>query len=80
MKKYRSNNRSVGVIKEFDNLWRLVIPKEMRDLYRFGKEVEVLTTTEGVLIRNPEYHLVKVKNQAEELKSLKLYLKRLMSL
>ncbi|MBQ7897529.1 MAG: hypothetical protein IJ323_03815 [Clostridia bacterium] len=66
MRKYRFNNKSIGVIKEFDNLWRLVIPKEMRDLYKFGKEVEILTTPEGVLIRNPEYHLVKVKNPTEE--------------
>lgn len=63
MRKYRYKNGCVGVKKEFDNLWRLVIPKEMRDLYNFGKEVEVITTLEGVLIRNPEYQLVKVENQ-----------------
>ena len=64
MRKYRCNN-SVGVIKEFDNLSRLVIPKEMRDLYNFGKEVEVVTTPEGVLIRNPEYRLVKILRKGE---------------
>ena len=68
MRKHRFNNNSIGVIKEFDNLWRLVIPKEMRDSYKFGKEVEVLTTSEGVLIRNPEYHLVKVKKMSEGLR------------
>lgn len=65
MRKYRFKNHSIGVIKEFDNLWRLVIPKEMRDLYKFGKEVEILTTSEGVLIRNPEYHLVRLKKPVE---------------
>ncbi len=60
MRKYRLKNNSIGVIKEFDNLWRIVIPKEMRDLYNFGKEVEVVTTPEGVLIRNPEYRLIKI--------------------
>ncbi len=64
MRKYRCNN-SVGVIKEFDNLSRLVIPKEMRDLYNFGKEVEVVTTPEDVLIRNPEYRLVKILRKGE---------------
>ena len=60
MRKYRLKSSSIGVIKEFDNLWRLVIPKEMRDLYKFGKEVEVVSIPEGVLIRNPEYRLVKI--------------------
>lgn len=63
MRKYRLKDSSVGVTKEFDNLWRLVIPKEMRDLYKFGKEVEVVTIPEGVLIRNPEYRLIKVVKQ-----------------
>lgn len=66
MRKYRHKNYGVGIKKEFDGLWRLVIPKEMRDLYNFGKEVEVVTTPEGVLIRNPEWKLVKAVNQAEE--------------
>ena len=59
-RRYRLKNGRVGVIKEFDNLWRIVIPKEMRDLYKFGKSVEMVTTCEGVLIRNPEYCLVKI--------------------
>ena len=61
MRRYRSKSEAIGVIKEFDNLWRLVIPKEMRDLYKFEKEVEVVATPDGVLIRNPEYRLVKTK-------------------
>ena len=48
----------VGIIKEIDNLGRLVIPKEMRELFGFEKEVEVITTEEGVLIRSPKYKLV----------------------
>ncbi len=51
----------VGIIKEIDNLGRLVIPKEMRDLFGFGKSVEVVVTNEGVLIRNPKYMLVEKK-------------------
>ncbi len=49
----------IGIIKELDNLGRLVIPKEMREMFKFEKEVEVVVTPEGVLVRNPEYILVK---------------------
>ena len=49
----------MGVIKELDNLGRLVIPKEMREMFKLEKEVEVVVTAEGVLVRNPEYILVK---------------------
>ena len=61
MRRYRSKSEAIGVTKEFDNLWRIVIPKEMRDLYKFEKVVEVVATPDGVLIRNPEYRLVKTK-------------------
>lgn len=63
MRKYKAKSNSVGVTKEFDSLWRIVIPKEMRDLYKFGKKVEVITTPDGVLIRNPEYRLIKVNTK-----------------
>lgn len=59
MRKYNYKNRSVGILKELDNLGRLVIPKEMRLLYNLENEVEVISTEDGVLIRNPEYRLVK---------------------
>ena len=49
----------IGINKELDNLGRLVIPKEMRTLFCFEKEVELIVTKEGVLVRNPEYYLVK---------------------
>ncbi len=49
----------IGIKKEFDKLGRLVIPKEMRQLFGFTKEVEIVVTKEGILIRNPEYVLVK---------------------
>ena len=49
----------IGVSKEIDSLGRLVIPKEMRALFHFETEVELVVTKEGVLIRNPQYELVK---------------------
>ena len=51
----------VGIIRELDNLGRLVIPKEMRTLFKFEKEVEIVVTENGVLLRNPEYKLVKIE-------------------
>ena len=42
----------VGVIKEIDKLGRIVIPKEMRERLGFERDVEVVMTEEGVLIRN----------------------------
>ena len=53
----------VGIIKEFDKLSRIVIPKELRDRYGFDKEVEIIATEDGVLIRNPAYRLVKIEEQ-----------------
>lgn len=57
-------SKKVGIIKEIDNLGRIVIPKEMRERLSLDKNVEVIITEEGVLIRNPEYKLVKVENDS----------------
>ena len=48
-----------GVNKEIDKLGRICIPKEMRKLFNLENEVELQITTEGILIKNPEYILVK---------------------
>ena len=50
---------SVGVRKEIDKLGRLCIPKEMRNLFNIKNDVELVVTVDGILIRNPEYVLVK---------------------
>ena len=55
----------IGIKKEIDRLGRLVIPKEMRELFSFENEVELIITSEGILIRNPKYHLT-YKNKGEE--------------
>ena len=49
----------VGIIKEFDKLGRIVIPKELRERYALNNKVEIIATREGVLIKNPEYSLIK---------------------
>ena len=54
-------DNKIGILREFDRLGRLVIPKEMRMLFGFEKEVEIVVTENGVLLRNPEYRLVKIE-------------------
>ena len=49
----------IGVIKEIDTLGRLQIPKEIRSLLKLDGIVELIITNEGLLIKNPEYILVK---------------------
>ncbi len=53
---------NIGVVKEIDSLGRIVIPKEFRERLMLDKEVEILITESGVLIRNSKYELVKKKN------------------
>ena len=55
----------IGVIKEFDKLGRLVIPKELRERYGLYDIVEIRATKDGVLLKNPEYILVK-NNKTEQ--------------
>ena len=52
----------LGVKREIDKTGRLCVPKEMRDLFKLYGEVKLVLTSEGVLIRNPEYVLVKKEN------------------
>ena len=47
------------MIKDIDNLGRIVIPKEFRERLMLGKSVELVLTDEGVLIRNSKYRLIK---------------------
>ena len=53
-------DKNIGVIKEIDKLGRIVIPKEYRERLNLLDKVEILLTDSGVLIRNPEYALVKI--------------------
>ena len=55
-------NEKIGVKKEIDKLGRICIPKEMRKLFGFDGEAELQVTSEGILLKNPEYILVKNAN------------------
>ena len=50
-------SNGVGIIKEIDKLGRMVIPKEFRERFCFESTVELVLTTEGILIRSPKYEL-----------------------
>ena len=58
--------KNVGIIKEIDKLGRLQIPKDIRESLGLSREVELLTTEEGLLIKSREYKLVKINNNAEK--------------
>ena len=49
----------IGIIKGFDKLGRIVVPKELRDRYALNDQVEIVATKEGVLLKSPEYILIK---------------------
>ncbi len=57
MAKLRGNK--IGITKQFDGLGRISIPKEMRKMFKIENEVEIVIIEEGVLLRNPQYVLVK---------------------
>lgn len=44
----------IGIRKKIDSLGRLVIPKEMRDLFELNNEAELIITKNGILIRSPQ--------------------------
>ena len=58
-------NKALGVIKDIDHLGRIVIPKEFRNRLGLDKEVEIVLTKDGVLIRNPKYELTKKREEKE---------------
>ena len=60
--KVKIMNETAGIIKEIDNLGRIVIPKDYRDRLMLDKNVEVVLSPDGVLIRNPKYKLVEVQD------------------
>ena len=49
----------IGIKKQIDKLGRISIPIEMRKLLKLDNEVKLRLTREGILIKNPEYILVK---------------------
>ena len=52
--------KNIGIIKEIDRLGRLQIPKEIRNRLGLDKNIELIITDEGLLIKSDEYRLVKI--------------------
>ena len=54
----------VGIKRQVDKLGRIVIPKEYREFYHLdhNDEVFIVDTTDGLLITNHNYKVVKVKS------------------
>ena len=57
----------VGMMIKVDNLGRVVIPKEYRDFYHLNHddEVFIIDTTEGLLITNPKYKMVRIEEKSD---------------
>lgn len=58
--------KPAGIIKEFDKLGRIVIPKDMQDLFRLNSAVEIVITSEGILLRNPKFVLTEINKTKRE--------------
>lgn len=54
--------KSIGIVKEIDDLGRLQIPKDIRITLGLNKKVQLVTTEEGLLIKSEEYKLVPLGN------------------
>ena len=50
----------IGITKEIDDLGRLQIPKEIRKRLGLEKNVMLIVTSEGLLVKNDAYRPVKV--------------------
>ena len=59
LRKGRHMELGVGIMKEIDPLGRIVIPKDVRESLKLDNNVELLLTERGLLIRNPQYELVR---------------------
>ena len=53
-----------GIVKEISSVGRLVIPKELRERFGLKDYVEIIATESGILIRSPEYKLVKIEKDS----------------
>lgn len=50
----------IGIIKEVDALGRLQIPKDYRTRFGLDGEVELIATSEGLLITSVKYRTVRI--------------------
>ncbi|MBE6701933.1 MAG: hypothetical protein E7585_00755 [Ruminococcaceae bacterium] len=53
----------IGIIKEIDKLGRILIPKELRERYGLAQQVEIVATEQGLLLKSPEFILIKKRKK-----------------
>ncbi len=63
---------AIGIIKEIDKLGRIVIPKEFRDRFGLKENVEIIPTEFGIMLRNPEYILIRANKDNDDSDKQKL--------
>lgn len=53
----------IGISRKVDSLGRIVLPKEIRRFFNINENenVEILTTTDGILIKKPKYEVKKIE-------------------
>ena len=56
----------IGITKEIDRLGRLQIPKDIRDRLGLKKDVQLVVTQDGLLIKSEEYKLVPINDEEGE--------------
>ena len=64
--------QEIRITKEIDRLGRILIPKDIRERLALEDSVELILTSEGLLIRNPKYALIK-KTRAISIKQAFLF-------
>ena len=60
----------IGIIKEIDGPGRIVIPKELRERFGLDKSVELVATTDGIILKSPNYKLIKIEANSVNNKSV----------
>lgn len=55
--------KGFGFVREVDKLGRIVIPKELRKIYNLTREVEIIATEDGVLIRHPKFKVIEIEGE-----------------
>lgn len=58
--------KSIGIVKEIDDLGRLQIPKDIRITLGLNKKVQLVVTQDGLLIKSEKYKLVPINEEAGE--------------
>ena len=51
---------NIGIIKKLDSLMRVVIPKDFRKRYGITVAIEIIATSEGILIRAAKLEAEKI--------------------